>query len=605
MLSNEQYFKLISFFEFKRLPKLLKIKNNKFNKFLDKNIDYNQIFYASLLLSAIIFVFLMIFNFILFIFNFGSILFVFSSLVISLSIFYYLVSFPRYKYRLRVVEELSKSPLIMALLISHLRVNPNIESAVNKSLKERKDFVSQSFVQAVRNSVMGKNLNDELTNLAINLGEFSEGFKRAVFLIKQAVSERNSVKRNATLDRALKVFLKEIEVNTRFFSQKLASSSFIIFTVGVVLPLIGLSILPLLNFFSSIVSIGAVFLVVVCVSIFTLFFTNSALINRPVVLYLSQDFEREFDLGLFLSSLVVFIIFSAPSLMFVLVNYGFVSFGFLDSTVLAFGFIPSCWGFVLALSFYFYFSSQKAVRLINQVECLETDLPDIIYAIASDLDEGLPLESSLLNVSKRFNSKLSNRLRKARLLVKNRHLSIKDAFSKVFSNSNSFIVVSIFSFISESKVHGSKVLSNALFSLSDHINDVRRISRDLRVHLEHNLSMMQYSILLFAPVICGLVVVLNVLISSSVSSLTNSFETLGFIPSFLSFFGSSSVSAPVLSLFSFAYLLVFTFIVSRFIVYVKNGQNFSILKFELSKILLMVALLYSLTLLVSKKMLGV
>jgi hypothetical protein len=604
MLSEKNYFKLVSFFNVNSLPKLFKTSNNTFKWFFKKSIDFNQIFYNSVIISFSLFFLFFFLGFLSGFLGFNGWLLLFLGLIVSFFVFVYLLSFPSHLVRLRISDELSRATVVMSLLVSYLRVNPSFESVVKRVFGSRDDFVSRSFSRAVHRSVMGKRLSDELSFLAVRFGEFSHGFKRALYLIKQGISERDALKRGVSLDRALKVFLKEIEFNTRFFSQKLVSASFLVFTVGVILPLVGLSVLPLLNFFSTGVSLSVLFFSLVFISFLVFFITDRVLVNRPVVLYLNQSFEGDFSFKLLFSSLVVFVLVSFPSLMFVLLDSGFVSFGVFDSFVLFLGFLPFFWGLVLSFCFYFYFSSRDAIRKIVCVEELEKGLPDVIYTIASDLGEGLPLESSLLNVSKNFSGVLAKKLGKVRLLIKNSHFSVKNAFSKVFSDSNSFLVNGVFSFVGEEQSH-SGVVSSSLFSLSEHLSDLRGVAQDLRVRLEHNLSMMQYSVLFFAPIICGLVVVLNSLISSSLSSLFVDLEVLGFVPGFLGFFSSNGVSSHVLSLISSLYLLVFTVVVSRFLVYVKNGQSVSILKFELSKILLMVAILYSLTLLVSRKMFGV
>ncbi len=87
-------------------------------------------------------------------------------------------------------------------------------------------------------------MDDALAAFAGEWGEYSEHFKRAIFLIKSSTGEREEAMRTIALNRALDVVLQGTKGLMQSFSSALHSPTLILYSIFVMVPLALVAMLP-------------------------------------------------------------------------------------------------------------------------------------------------------------------------------------------------------------------------------------------------------------------------------------------------------------------------------------------------------------------------
>ena len=96
-------------------------------------------------------------------------------------------------------------PEVMSYLIMSLRINPNLERAVDFSVKHSQGLLKERLEGIISNVQMGReNVEDGLLNLTEEFKKWDE-FKRSMRLVIASTLERTEERRQDTLDKATAV----------------------------------------------------------------------------------------------------------------------------------------------------------------------------------------------------------------------------------------------------------------------------------------------------------------------------------------------------------------------------------------------------------------
>lgn len=603
------YEKLCNLLKFKLFDVPFKFDISDSLSILKLKLSSEDIFHASVgvFVFSLLFFMLCLFLFSFFGFRFKELFFL--SPVFSFFLAFVFFYYPVFRSRMLIIDSLSSSPVVLAHLVSLLKVNPNLELAIRETLKYCSGVLKESFLKVVRTGFKEGDIKSQLHESAVYLGRFSPAFKRSLFLVRSALSESSVVRRREVLDKSVSVFLSEVKMNLQEFSQRLITPTLIVFVVGTLLPLIIISVVPLLNIFGSVSALFLIVLSLVLVSFFIFVYTSKILIEKPVLIFSDKSQKSPFSFRFFSLSLLIFLVLSFPSFLFLLSSLNIISLSLpVHSFVSSLNSLPFIIALSLSVSCFFFLSSRSSVKESKRIILLEEELPDVIYSIASELDDGRPLESALLNASESISGEFKIILKTAWSLLKNRHVSVSDAFFSsefgALKNVNSSLINSVFRFVSFSYSKGSNIVVSTLFAFHSYLMDLHQVNFEFKNKLSQSLGMMKNSVLFFAPIICGLVIMLNKLIETRLSETASRLSHLGYNLGLLNF-SASSVNTEFLQIAVGLYLLIFSFIMVRFVVFIDRGEDNNLLKYELARIVPISVLIFVFTLLISKKLFGV
>jgi hypothetical protein len=206
-------------------------------------------------------------------------------------------------------------------------------------------------------------------------------------------------------------------------------------------------------------------------------------------------------------------------------------------------------GVVASASLYCYGTARPKVRLRDKAKDLEDNVVDGLYHMASWASGSMaagPAQELFAMALQR---------------VRERRMTLEEAFGQVVEDVHSKRVKSLLAALTASLKRGTKVASNSLFSLLDHMNDLRETEEGLRTELSQVFGMMRLTVLVFAPLVCGLVVALTSLVQSSFSG----FDAL--------FLRTVQVPMGVLYLVLGLYVIALAYVLTRHISLINNSDT--------------------------------
>jgi hypothetical protein len=418
--------------------------------------------------------------------------------------------------------------------------------------------------------------------------EFIESFH----LIEGSLYEPSDERRLNTIDKGLDVMLQETYEKMLRYSHDLKSPVTMLYMLGIVLPVLGLVILPMAASFLTSdtppmkLAINIALLYNVILPLILFYMSKMVLSKRPTG-YGAQDISefspeakqlRNIIIKVWSKRVVInplwltigimlFMIFIgivplllgaiipdeallqertfAPPLDFKFLDYkqtgtGFTSPYGLGATILSF-FVPV--GLGIGLGTYYSIRSKNVLKLREEAKALEEEFSAALFQLGNRIGDGLPLELALGRVAEvmlrtksgEFFELVSQKIVREGLSVER---AIFDPKKGALLSFPSPLIESSMKVLIESAKKGPMVASAAMINVSQYIKDIHRVDERLRDLMSDIISDMKQQVGVLAPAIAGIVVGITSMIVAIISRLS---EQLSAISDFSS---SSAASIP-------------------------------------------------------------
>ena len=561
---------------------------------------------------------------------FSLIVFVFSASICFL-LANTITEYPKNEAHLEKVTALSYAPNILTQIVIYLKQNPNLEKALEFVTEYGDSRIIDELKESLWKSYIGhkKNLKEAIGEIAQKWGDYLTEFKRSIYLIRSAVSEKNEIKRNQTLDKAIEISLEGIINKIKNYTQKLYFPTLFLFSFGTILPLVIISLLPIFSFLGGAFSSPLQMFLVLTVSLFVIYFySNSILTKRPPAFSTIKlpDFMKDypkagnlklqfgktsFEANTILYCSAIFLAVSFPGILFLISMLPSVSLypNFLSEILTGFNTLTIIWGFGLMLTLYFWGTSWYKKKLRSEIEKTEKEMIDGSYQLASRISEGRSPEGTIKHLGDSMpDTSFGNLMRKTGRIISQRHTTIEEAlFNKDYGSlknvysANLRMVLRIFV---NSLKKGVDHCAQTLFTMSNHFDQLKKTEEKLKETLKNSLSMMRMTASIFAPMITGLVVTLQQMIQTGVSSAKEKLGTLGYEYLNLSFLTNPGLSVEMLQLIAGIYMLLLAVLLIRYATLLEYGKDNVMLKTELSKSIPIALFIFTATLIISRVLLG-
>ncbi|MBI2144906.1 hypothetical protein HYU18_01145 [Candidatus Woesearchaeota archaeon] len=481
---------------------------------------------------------------------------------------FYVATFMRHTSNLELAIRFSADRLTPPLALDLKKILWDVETERFGSIKESLD----SYLESWRK-----------WNL-----EFIEAFH----LIEGSLYEPSEDRRLNMIDKSLDVMLQETYDKMLRYSHDLKSPVTMLYMLGIVLPVLGLVILPMAaSFLTSdsspmMVAFNIALLYNVILPLVLFYMSRMVLSKRPTG-YGEQDISevnaevrqlRNFILCLpgkvvminplwltiGVMSLMVFIglipiILGAivpdevllqertfdEALGFKLLDYrpfgsGLIGPYGLGATVLSF-FIPM--GIGIGLGLYFRIRSKNVLKLREDAKALEEEFSSALFQLGNRIGDGLPLELAIAKVSEmmpgtrsgEFFQLVSQKIVRQGMSVDRAIFDSRNGALLVFPSS---LIESSMKVLVESARKGPKVASAAMINVSQYIKDIHRVDERLRDLMADIISDMKQQVGVLAPAIAGIVVGITSMIITIIGRLTEQLTAI-------SEFSGSSGDVPV------------------------------------------------------------
>jgi len=635
-----------------------RVKTEKFIEIAHLDITASQAVTLSLLSGIAVFLITIAIAVAIFLINETiQLLFVFLGLIAALFIGYYTYSMPQRlgnSWRLRASSQMVPAILYVVVYMKH---TSNLERAIEFASQHLEGPLALDFKKIFYNVEIGKytSIKQSLDNYLDSWKDYSSEFIESFHLIESSLYEPSESRRVQILEKALQVILDGIYEKMLKYSREIRSPLTNIYMLGIILPTLGLALLPLAStLLGGVIGWQHVLVMFnIIVPFFVFYLTSQALLKRPggygeaSVLELNSDYWKfKSRRPWMIASLVAVPLLIIGIIPFIFQSEFFVNafnlqkdytFGQLgfpffaetkifdfkqvgSSTVGPFGPIAALLSLFIPLAIALFFSiaySQKTRDLIKSREdtkSLEEEFTNSLFLLGNRIGDGLPAEIAFGRVSE---STIGQRTHDFFALVNQNIQQLGMSLERaLFDRKRGAITYYPSSLIStsmrilvESVKKGLQVGARSLMSISDYVKNIQKINQRLKDLLAEVVSDMKSNMTFLAPLLAGIVVGLSTMITIILNKLTSLQVTaggtetaagLGNLGTITSLFNLTEMIPPYfLQITIGIYIIEIIFILTGALVTVDSGKDILKEKYDLAKYLKRGVLLYLATAFIS------
>jgi len=580
----------------------------------------------------------------------GSIqlLFGFLGLILALFMFYYTYSMPKRLANIWKLQASSQMVPAILYIVVYMKHTSNLERAIAFASQHLEGPLALDFkkifydVEIGHFSTIKQSLDYYLESWRSYAPEFVESFH----LIESSLFEPTEARRIIILEKALQVILDGVYEKMLRFSREIRSPLTNVYMLGIILPTLGLALLPLAStLLGGSLKAHHVFVIFnLIIPFFVFYLVSQALLKRPGGYGESSIVELNPSYTIYKSRKPFFIAFL---ITFPLLIIGFLPFIFqisfltsllgLESDFTIFGlqafdfkilsgnlvgpFSPIAVVLslfvTLSISLFFTISyKMKTSSLIKQREqtkMLEVEFTNSLFQLGNRLGDGTPAEIAFGKVAESTQGQTTQSF----FAIVNQNIaqlgmSVEEAiFNKkrgALTYYPSQLISTSMRILVESVKKGLQVAARSLMSISDYVKNIEKINQRLRDLLAEIVSDMRSNMTFLAPLLSGIVVGLATMITLILNKLqqiqtsAGSGDLGGFssLSGILSIFDLTTMIPPYFIQLSIGiYIIEIAFILTSALVTVDAGKDTLREKSELAKNLLRGTLLYITTALIS------
>lgn len=507
-------------------------------------------------------VFLGVFTYFMDGFSLGTLFFIMLLMLISFVLIGPLTKLPVYyatRYRLKASNQMV---LCILYIVMYMRHTSNLEHAIKFAAEHIGDPLALDLRRVFWNVETGnyETIKESLDDYLIHWKKYNIEFVESINLIESSLAEPSEQKRVERLEKALQVMLEGTYTNMMHFAHNLKSPVTMLHMLGIILPILGLIILPLMGSFLGVKWWQLAIFYNIFLPLTVYFVGMNMLIKRPTGYGQTNIFEdnpmyedyKYLKVGKVLIKPIIpaviigflicllglspLIIHSLnPEMDFTLGNLG-KFFDYRpdpdDETILygPFGIgaallsllIPL--GIAFGIGTYYKIKTSRLIKIREETILLEREFTGSLFQLGNRIGDGLPSEIAFSKVAENmqgttsgnFFTLVSNNIRRAGMSI---HEAIFDREHGAILFYPSSLIESSMNVLVQSSKKGPIIVSKALISISDYVDRINNINERLKDLLADITSSMKSQIKFLTPVIAGVVVGIGCMITMIIGNL--------------------------------------------------------------------------------------
>ena len=493
--------------------------------------------------------------------------FLFLILVMSMFIFYYFYTMPArlaLKWKLKASSQMVPAVLYTVIYMKH---TSNLERAISFVSQHIGAPLALDFKKVLWDVQTGRfsNIKDSLDNYLDFWKDSNIEFVESFHLIESSLYEPSEARRVQILERSLRVILDGVYERMLKYTHTIKSPLTNLYMLGIVLPTLGLALLPLAStLLGGAIKTYHVFVGFnILIPFFVFYLVNQILLKRPGGYgqgdllknnpnYHEYVSKRPYWIAsficvpLFLIGIIPLIFgytpipqwfgwptdFQLPAFMSILATN---AFGFIDvagKNVGPFSAFALLLGFLVPFSVSLFFIISFRMRTKNLIKSrndtvdLEKEFNNSLFTLGNRLGDGTPAEIAFAKVAQSTKGqKTSDFFRIVNTNIQSMGMSIETAIfdprrgALIFYPSN--LIGTSMRILIESVKKGLKVAAQSLMSISEYVRNIQKINERLRDLLADVVSDMRSNMTFLAPLLAGIVVGLTAMITGILGQLKN------------------------------------------------------------------------------------
>jgi hypothetical protein len=487
-------------------------------------------------------------------------LFTICSLLVPILLMNLIASYPRTYARYLQIHSLGDIPEILSYLVMYLKLVPNLENSVKFAAAESSTTLASDLRKLVWDMEIRvyHGMNDALVRFAIRWGRWSEYFKRSLHLLRSSIQEREEASRIITLDRALDVSLEGTKETMNEFANRLHQPTVILYSIGIMIPLSLVAMLPAAGLVGVQITIIHVFLLYdLLLPLFVFMYTRKILLARPAAFHpslipadhpvLLQIKKRKRLTGAILAGILVmtpgiilvFFPFLLPrSSSNVIVDYIRDDAGLRSLFPMTLFFI---WGVAMSVSVYCLTVYRPYKKVRDEIKAMENEFSDALYILGKRISEEKSPEESFAYAAQTLQgTRIAEVFSQTSYNLSALHTSLQEALYSSEYGSLRYVysdrIRAILRLFVEGTKKSQRAVSASLIRIADHLKQLQGVESKITDMLFELTSTLRSTVMVFAPLIAGVTLSITTLISSILQSLQvqDSLEGLTGVPSMLS-----------------------------------------------------------------------
>jgi hypothetical protein len=466
-------------------------------------------------------------------------------------------------------------------------------------------------------------VNDAIVHFAIRWGRWSEYFKRSLHLICSSIQERDEASRIITLDRALDVSLEGTKETMNQFANRLHQPTVILYSVGIMIPLSLVAMLPAAGLVGMRITIIQVFLIYdLLLPLFVYIYTRKILLSRPAAFHPSNvppdhpDLRNINKRKRFFFSLTSGIVFAIPGIIFLIIpllvplDASNDIFRFITSSQGLNSYFPVSlffiWGAAAGISLYCLSVYRPYKKVRDEIRQMEKEFSDALYILGKRIsEEKSPEESFAYTAQTMQGTLIAEVFHQTSYNLTALHTNLYDAlYSNEFGSLQhvySDRIKAILRLFVEGTQKSQRAVSASLIRIADHLKQLQEIEKKIIDMLYELTSTLRSTVSIFAPLIAGVTLAITTLISTILLSIQGkqSSEIVTDIPT--SFSGASgafmmeNIKPEYFVLVIGIYLIELVILLTRFTNGLNEGDDTATFMYSLGKTMPLSITVFSMT----------
>jgi hypothetical protein len=549
-------------------------------------------------------------------------------IIFDIFLFYFINGYPQRlanKWRLKASSQMV--PAILYIVV-YMRHTPNLEKAIAFASQHLQYPLALDLKKVFYNVEVGKfpTIKESLDNYLENWRDYSIEFIEAFHLIESSLFEPDDNKRVVTLEKSLQVVLDGVYDKMLRFTHEVRSPLTNVYMLGVVLPTLGLALLPLASaMVGEFLKWYHIFILFnLIIPFFVFYLTDKILFLRPGGYGETELLERNplypvykskkpyikaffICLPFFIIGLLPLIFQTSIPLSFGLKqDYTFAELGigiFGDESIFGFrdigGKITGPFGvgalimgifFTLGVAMFFSVAFKERTKALikerEKTKQLELEFNNSLFQLGNRIGNGTPPELAFGKVAESTKGlKTEDFFRRVNYNIMQMGMSVESA---IFDEKRgalvyypSELIATSMKILVESAKKGLMIAALSLISISEYVKNIGKITDRLRDMLAEIISDMKSNMTFLAPLLSGIVVGLAAMITGILSRLNlaevaggEEIAGLGNLGAILNIFDMTKMIPPyMLQIIVGIYIIEIIFILSGALVVIDSGED--------------------------------
>ena len=476
--------------------------------------------------------------------------------------------FPQQQMTVRLSKASSDLVTMVLYMVIFMRQTPNIEGAVQFASDNLSSYLALDLKKLIWDTAARKyqNIKEALDEYSKRWAKSSPAFTDSLFLIESSTSQETEEARLELLDEASdRILGGTFEAMTKYASS-LKEPLNTIYMIGMVLPVLGLVLAPMMMAFVAVPDFGLLLALMydVGLPLMVYFLIRNKLLTRPsgfgapnldsipnipkVGNFFLKIGKKRVSVSAFIPAIIVFVLFLLPVYFLypLILNFG-------PTQIYISMFITAAIGFSIVV--YLKLSVIQLKETEEELNAVESSFGAAMSQMSSFLSQGYPPEATLVKVGENMKgTPVSDFFEVTVNNIRKLGLSLKDAFFDPTNGSTRFfpspMILAATKIFLSSAAKSVRNASVATLYVSKHLANLRRIEEQVRSMLEEVTSGMRVEVGLISPAMAGIVVGLTTLIGTVLTSLSGSISSIQSAASTSSSGGVSSVVPFAFSMFN-------------------------------------------------------